>query len=175
MIIVKMVIVALLLVFPVTALAADEQPLEYRVKANYLLTLPLFVELPLQPASCPAFTLCMIGDTPLADLLEASKGKRIKGRPLAVARIQEPDRMSCCQVLFIASSEQYRLQKLLTIANRRGILTISDMRCFTRQGGMINLVQVNNKITFDLNQAAARSASISFGTQLLRLANDVSN
>lgn len=175
MIIVKMVIVALLLLFPVVAPAADEQPLEYRVKANYLLTLPLFVELPLQPAHCTSFSVCVIGDTPLTELLEASKGKRIKGRPLTVVKSREPDRMNCCHILFIASSEQYRLQKLLAWANQRGILTISDMRGFVKQGGMINLVQVNNKITFDLNQAAARSASISFGTQLLRLANDVSN
>jgi len=175
MIFVKPLIMALLLLFPISALAADEQPLEYRIKANYLLTLPLFVELPPHPASCSSFTVCMIGDTPLGDLLESSKGKRIKGRPLALARIQEPERMNCCQVLFIASSEQYRLQKLLAIANRRGILTISDMRGFVKQGGMINLVLVNNKISFDLNQAAARSASISFGTQLLRLAHDVSN
>jgi len=171
----KVLPVVVLLVFPVVAQAADEQPLEYRVKANYLLTLPLFVELPPHPSGCSSFTICTIGDTPLADLLDASKGKRIKGRPLAVARVHEPDRMGCCQVLFIASSEQYRLQKLLAVANRRGILTVSDMRGFVKQGGMINLVLVNNKISFDLNQAVARSAFISFGTQLLRLANDVSN
>jgi len=170
----KMLMV-LLLLFPLSALAADEQPLEYRIKANYLLTLPLFIELPSQPSSCTAFSVCVIGDTPLTELLEASKGKRIKGRPLVVMKSREPDRMNCCHILFIASSEQYRLQKLLAWANQRGILTISDMRGFVKQGGMINLVMVNNKISFDLNQAAARSASISFGTQLLRLANDVSN
>lgn len=92
-----------------------------------------------------------------------------------VLKSREPDRMSCCQMLFIASSEQYRVQKLLAWANQRGILTISDMRGFMKQGGMITLVQINNRISFDLNQAAASSASISFGTQLLRLANDVSN
>jgi hypothetical protein len=175
MLVIRIFIATLLLMVPAVAPAADDQPLEYRVKANYLLTLPLFVELPDKHTACTAFTVCVIGDTPLTELLEAAKGRRIKGRPLMVVKNRELERMNCCHMLFIASSEQYRLQKLLAWANQRGILTISDMRGFMKQGVMINLVQVNNKITFDLNQAAARSASISFGTQLLRLANDVSN
>jgi hypothetical protein len=32
---------------------------------------------------------------------------------------------------------------------------------------------VNNKVTFELNQTAARGAALSFGTQLLKLASDV--
>lgn len=175
MLLISIFLAALLLIVPAVAPAADEQPIEYRVKANYLLTLPLFVDLPPQPSSYVEFIICIIGETPLTELLEAVRGKRIKGKPLTVLKGREPERMNSCHVLFIASSEQYRLQKLLAWANQRGILTVSDMRGFVKQGGMINLVQVNNRIGFELNQAAARRASISFGTQLLRLANDVSN
>ena len=78
-----------------------------------------------------------------------------------------------CQMLFIASSERHRLQTLLPEAQRRGILTISDMRDFTRLGGMISLQTINNRVTFDLNLSAAGKASISFSTHLLKLARDI--
>ncbi|NVN90345.1 MAG: YfiR family protein [Desulfuromonadales bacterium] len=152
----------------------DDVPQEFWVKANYLLNLPLFVELPKKEQSCASFSICLIGDTPLEGVLESLKGKRVKKRPLEIRLVTDISQMECCQVLFVASSERYRLQPLLAEAARRGILTISDMRDFVRQGGMIGLVTVNNRITYELNQSAARRASISFDTQLLKLANDVS-
>lgn len=165
-------IVALIL-FSSSLALGDDAPQVYRVKANYLINLPLFAELPSRGQSCSAFTICLIGDTPLDTLLDTMKGKQIKKRPLVIRAVTDISEMECCQVLFIASTERYRLQPLLAEAARRGILTISDMRDFVRQGGMIGLVTVNNRITYELNQSAAHRASISFDTQLLKLANDV--
>lgn len=152
------------------------EPQAYRVKANYLLNLPLFVEFPGDARAgqvCPDFTICLMGDTPLAKVLEPFKGRQVKRRPLAIRSVTEMEETDCCQLLFIASSERYRVQPLLSEASRRGILTVSDMRDFVRLGGMIGLVSVNNRITFSLNRDSAHRASISFDTQLLRLADDI--
>lgn len=165
-----------LLLFILSAPAPGGEPQEYRVKANYLLNLPLFAQLPdggQNGQACSSFTICLMGDTPLAGVLEPFGGRLLKKRPLAVRTVDEITQTECCQVLFIASSERYRVQPLLAEVSRRGILTISDMRDFVRLGGMIGLVNVNSRISFSLNQGAARRASISFDTQLLKLADDV--
>lgn len=151
-----------------------DMPLEYQVKANYLVNLPRFVELPNTGRSCSQFTICLIGETPLAKALESHRGKQIRQRPLVIKTVADFDQMDCCMVLFIASSERFQVQPLLAEAGRRGILTISDMRDFVRLGGMIGLLTVNNRVVFDLNQSAAHRAAISFDTQLLKLANDIS-
>ncbi|NVN91190.1 MAG: YfiR family protein [Desulfuromonadales bacterium] len=153
----------------------DEVPQEYLVKAKYLLNLPLFIEMPSPSKNSASFTTCLIGDTPLENILVSSRGKLIKNRPLAIRRIEDPGQVDGCQMLFIASSERHNLQKLLTEAHRRGILTISDMRNFARLGGMISLLTVDNRVTFDLNRSAAGKASISFSSHLLKLAHDVIN
>jgi hypothetical protein len=168
----------LLLSILTTALSfgyADDVPQEYQIKAKYLLNLPLFTEMPAQTKNGSAYTICLIGDTPLEGVLAASKGKLIKNHPLAVRRIEDLSQVDSCQMLFIASSERHRVQLLLSEANRRGILTVSDMREFARLGGMINLLTVDNRITFDLNRVAASKASISFSTHLLKLARDIIN
>jgi hypothetical protein len=76
-------------------------------------------------------------------------------------------------MLFIASSERYRLQTLLSEAHRQGIMTIGDMRDFARLGGIIGLLTIDNRIAFDLNLSAAGKASISFSSHLLKLARDI--
>jgi hypothetical protein len=154
---------------------ADDVPQEYQVKARYLLNLPLFTEMPAQAKNSSAYTICLIGDTPLEKVLAASKGKLIKNQPLAIRRVENLSHVDSCQMLFIASSERHRVHLLLAEANRRGILTVSDMREFARLGGMINLLTVDNRITFDLNRVAANKASISFSSHLLKLARDIIN
>jgi hypothetical protein len=152
-----------------------EVPQEYLVKAKYLLNIPLFTEIPPQAKNSTSYTICLIGDTSLENVLGSFKGKQIKNLPLMVRRIEEISQAGSCQMLFIASSERHRLQMILPEAHRRNILTVSDMRDFTRLGGILNLLTINNRVTFDLNLAAADKASISFSTHLLKLARDVIN
>ena len=151
----------------------DVVPQEYQIKAKYLLNIPLFTEMPIQSKKGASYTVCLIGDTPLESVLEASKGTLINNRPLILRKVDDLSQMESCQMLFIGASERHRLQALLPEAQRRGILTISDMRDFTRLGGMISLQTVNNRVTFDLNLSAAGRASITFSTHLLKLARDI--
>ena len=152
---------------------AAEVPKEYLIKAKYLVNVPLYSELPPQALKGDSYNICLIGETPLANLLEPSRGKLIQNRPLAIRTVEDINQLNRCQVLFIASSERYRLQTLLPEAQRRGILTISDMRNFTHLGGMVNLQTVDSRIIFDMNLSAANKASISFSSHLLKLARDV--
>jgi hypothetical protein len=152
---------------------AGEVPQEYQVKARYLLNIPLYSELPPHAMKGEGYSVCLIGETPLASVLEATRSKMLGSRPLAIRTVEEVGQLERCQVLFIASSERYRLQTLLPEAQRRGILTVSDMRNFTRLGGIIGLQTVDNRIVFDLNLSAAGKAAISFSSHLLKLARDV--
>jgi hypothetical protein len=158
-----------------SGISTAETPQEFKIKAGYLLNIPMFADWTSSPAGYPSFKVCVIGETPLNDVLESMKGRRIKNRPVALATIHDIAQTDNCQVLFIAASERFRLQRLLPEAHRMGIMTISDMRDFSRQGGMVSLISVNNKITYDLNLVAARAAAISFSSQILKLANDVIN
>lgn len=152
-----------------------ETPQEFKVKAGYLLNIPKFADWPSSASGHPSFKVCVIGETPLHEVLETMKGQRIKNHPVAIQKIQEITQADGCHVLFIAVSERYRLQRLLPEAHRLGIMTISDMRDFSKQGGMVSLVSVNNRITYDLNLVSARSAAISLSSQILKLAHDVIN
>lgn len=153
----------------------DEVPREYQVKAKYLLNIPRYTEMLLKTQDTSFYTICLIGDTPMESLLVSAKGKLIKNIPLAVRRIENISQADGCQMLFIASSQRNRLQKLLPEAHRLGILTISDMPDFARMGGIISLQTVENRVIFDLNLTAASNSSITFSSHLLKLARDIIN
>jgi len=173
----RLLAIIMLVILPATFSfgEGDNVPQEYLVKAKYLLNIPLFTELPSQKKGGTSYTICLIGGTPLESVLSTSTGKQIKNRPLAIKKVDDIRQLDSCQVLFIAASERYRLQQILPEAHQQGIMTISDIRDFATLGGMISLVTVNNRITYDLNLVAARSAGVSFSAQILKLANDVIN
>jgi len=173
----RMIVILLLLLLP-SALGFGQTgdiPQEYQLKAKYVLNIPLFTEMPPQSIRNNSYTICLIGATPLESALGSAQGKLIRNRPLKVLRVDDISQVESCQMLFIASSERHRLQVLLPEAHRRGILTISDMRNFARLGGMISLLIVDNRITFDVNRSVASKASISFSSNLLKLAHDIIN
>jgi hypothetical protein len=173
----RLLIILFLTIVP-TALSfgqGGDVPQEYVVKAKYLLNIPLFTEMPPQTKAATSYTICLIGETPLEGVLASFRGKQIKNLPLVIRRVDELSQIGSCQMLFVASSERHRLQLLLPEANRRGVLTVSDMRDFARLGGIVSLQNVDNRITFDVNLSSAKKASISFSSHLLKLARDIIN
>lgn len=154
---------------------AAETLQEFKVKAGYLFNIPMFADWAPSSEVCSSFDIGVMGETPLHEVLKTTSGKRIKTLPVAIRTVQDISETGCCKVLFIASSERHRLQQLLPDAHQRGIMTISDMRDFAKLGGIVSLVTVGNRVAYDLNLAAARSAKISFSSQLLKLANDIRN
>ena len=55
-------------------------------------------------------------------------------------RIADAHEAVSCQILFISSSEDTRLKKILDVLNKAAVLTVSDMPQFSQRGGMIQFV-----------------------------------
>src|SRR2546426_7749962 len=79
--------------------AAQDIPLEYRVKAAYLFNFLKYVEWPDATATGP-FTICVAGRNPFGDVLaDTVKGERIGARAVMARVVTEPD--AGCHVLFV--------------------------------------------------------------------------
>ncbi len=51
-----------------------------------------------------------------------------------------------------------------------GLLTVGETPGFLEHGGIINLVEVQGRIRFEINQEAAKRAGLTVSSRLLRLA-----
>ncbi len=159
-------------VFPVQAQAPSRAQLE----AAYLYKFLPYVEWPSQSfeSADGPFVICILGTDPfgraLDDLVE---GEKVKGRPIEIRRLSSLSRVGKCQVLFIGASESGRLPGILDKLRHRSILTVSELPDFARSGGMIGLVNQNNKIRFQINLDAAKQAEITISSKLMQLAQNV--
>jgi hypothetical protein len=157
-----------------TGARADELA-EYQVKVAFLYNFAKFVEWPDRVFTGPAapMSFCVMGDDPFGDALDSIKGKTVKERKVAVKRISDISDAGSCHVLFISSSEDGRLEEIISTLGQGPVLLVGDMDRFARRGGMIKFRVENNKVAFEINAGTAKGAGLKISSQLLKLARTV--
>jgi hypothetical protein len=153
--------------------AATEGASEYEVKAAFLFNFSKFVEWPgaaFAGASDP-ITICILGENPFGNLLkDAVRDKKVNGRQMAVQQAQSVSATAGCQIVFIASSEEGRLDEILSGLASHPVLTVSDTALVADRGAIIGLTLNEKRVRFEVNMAAARRAGLRLGSQLLKVA-----
>jgi hypothetical protein len=156
------------------AIAADEQSLEYQVKAAFLLNFTKFTEWPssaFSDAKSP-FTICVMGVDPFGSALDQIvRGETTGGHKMAVQRIKRGSRPQTCQVLFIGRTEKEAGSVLADLGS--GVLTVGEGDSFLQAGGMISFVIENRRTRFDINSTAAENAGLKLSSRLLSVARTV--
>jgi len=149
------------------------KPTESQVQAAYLYNFGNFIQWPANTAlgSSVSFTICILGEDPFGSSLNAAVADRaVGGRAVVAKHIMNAAEAPSCQILFISSSEDTRLNKILQALNRAAVLTVSDMPAFSDQGGMVQFILKGNRVRFEVDLAAARKAGLTLSSELLKLA-----
>lgn len=148
---------------------------EYAVKAAYLYNFAKFVEWPsgaFANADAP-LSICIAGDNPFGGALDSLSGKMVESRPVAVRHVPAATGLEKCHIVYIGRAEQGRFKAVLAKLARLPILTVGDIADFAQEGGMIGLVEAEQRIRFNINLAATRQANLKLSSQLLKLATIV--
>jgi hypothetical protein len=151
---------------------AADPPLEYQVKAAFLLNFAKFVEWPANALAAPdaPISICILGDDPFEGALDQMvEGESIDGRKIAVKRMKRPSGSPACQILFVSKSEKsFSASELGT-----GVLTVGETEGFLAHGGVIALVIEDRRVRFDVGKSAAEKAGLKLSSKLLRVARSV--
>lgn len=147
-------------------------PSEYAVKAAFIYNFAKFTEWPPAPGAGARdpIVLCAFAGESYDAALASIDGKSVQGRTLRVTRGARPIEIKSCHMLFIAASEERRIPELLRAAAKSPVLTIGDTDGFAEGGGMIGLINADNRVQFEINHEATQRANLKIGSQLLRLA-----
>jgi len=153
---------------------ADVNPApEAAIKAAVIANLPKFVEWPLNAFQSPSapFIVGVLGDDPVADsIVSVLNGKRLGDRAVSVSRLSKLEDASSCQLLYLAASEERRVDAIVKSLEGRPVLTIADFNRFAQRGGMVGLIVQDGKVRFEINERAARASGLRLSANLLRLA-----
>lgn len=171
----KTVALLLLLVLNSMLSQAQSPTAVNQVKAVFLFNFTQFVTWPsfsFNGSNAP-FVIGVLGNDPFGRYLDkVVEGEQVDGHPIIVKRYDEAGEVKDCHILFINNSNPAAVLKEVS---NQATLTVGDAENFARRGGMIRFYVENNKIRLQINARAAKEASLSISSKLLRLANVIDN
>jgi hypothetical protein len=151
-------------------------PIEYQVKAAYILNFVNLTEWPAAALGPPAspFRICVAGNDPFRGALESTvKGEAIQGHPIVVERLTRADAGQTCHVLFVSDGNATQIAELLQALGTAPVLTIGEADAFLRRGGVVRFVVDQGHVRFDVSRRSAERRGLTLSSRLLRVARSV--
>ena len=166
-------IVFLFIITSTSLLAADGDDPESEYKAYFIYTFSKYVEWEDLDADS-TFIIGVIGNSNLVPYLERiAEVKSIKGKKITIRRWQQANNIGVCHILFIARSQKDQLNEIRKKTEGRPILTVGDTKGFAQKGVCINLINIRDRIGFEVNMTTIDDTTLKVSSQLLKLANSV--
>lgn len=156
--------------------SASEGASEYEIKAAFLFNFSKYVEWPDGAFLGPAdrIVICVLGDNSFGNLLgDAVNAKKVNGRQLVLREVKSVSETAGCHIVFIASSEQARLDEILGSLADHPVLTVSDGAPVANRNVILRLTVSDNRVRFEVDLSAARRAGLRLSSQLLKVASRV--
>ena len=122
-----------------------------------------------------SISVCVLGKDAVSAELETIRAKSAQGRPLSLLLLGTVSQAKNCNVLFVSKSEKNKVPDILKFLGDANVLTVSDIDGFATAGGIIELVNEDGRITFDVNLDTARRVGLNLHAQLLKVARVVHN
>lgn len=166
------ILIALTLLFLLPGCIGAQEANEYEVKAAFLYNFARFVEWPNNVSLDPngPLVIAILGRDPFGGEIDrAIEGKTVNGRRLVIKRFSSLEAYEQCHILFVSSSERTNLPRILAAVRTSSVLTVSETDRFAQIGGIINFITIENRIRFEINQAAAARVGLKISSKLLSL------
>jgi hypothetical protein len=153
---------------------ADNDELEYAVKATYICKIPAFVTWPAAVRPDADFVICVVGQGPIGPLLDsAAAGQTVRQRPVVVRRYQTIVNNPGCQLMFVAGSDAQPVAAVLAAVRGTPVLTITDNQSDMTSIGIINFVLSEGHVRFEIDMRSASNNGLVISSKLLSLATRV--
>jgi len=145
---------------------------ENDLKAAFIFNFAVFTEWPQEALAGGApISLCASAGNALLPALTQLQDKLVNGHRIAVRPTTSPVRG--CHVLVLDRGDRERWTQLKRDLIGAHVLTVSDDLAISADGAVIALTRDDQRIGFDIDMVAARSARLNLSSKLLRLARSV--
>jgi YfiR/HmsC-like len=140
------------------------------VKAAYLFRFAQYVEWPDEPADAP-FVIAVNGADEVAVHLERLlPGMTVNNRRVVVRRITRAQELDGVHILFISAQAFSRTRALRARAIQKPILLVTEDQDGIDGGGVINFIEVNRNLRFEISLNAADRSGLKINSALLSVA-----
>ena len=140
------------------------------VKAAYLFRFAQYVEWPPLAADAP-FVIAVSGSEDVAVHLERLlPGMSVNGHRVIVRRVTHAQELDGVHILYIGANAFARTRALRTRAVELPILVVTDNELGLDGGGVINFIEIDRNLRFEISLIAADRSGLKINSQLLSVA-----
>ncbi|MFT7388118.1 MAG: hypothetical protein ACI8VC_001362 [Candidatus Endobugula sp.] len=104
---------------------------------------------------------------------ERLAAKTLNEKKIVVRQVDSVNVTAGCQLIYIDSKDRNKLQRLFLYLKNKPILTVSDMAGFVTDGGMIEIINQDNKLRFKVNLEQLERQGLTISSEVLKLAVQV--
>ena len=141
------------------------------VKIGFLYNFFKFIDWPPSSDTSNGYRLCTTGLNSLGEGLLALEDKTINNKHLSIKRGVSGKELKSCHIVFIGADED--TGKPIGDSQGLAVVTVSDKPDFINEGGIIGLIQANNRLAFEVNLDVAKATNIRISAQMLELAKRI--
>jgi hypothetical protein len=141
------------------------------VKAAYLFRFASYVEWPESTRGEGPFVIGVFGAEDVAVHLEhLLNGMSVQGRPAKVRRVRTAADVDGVHILYVGANVFRSSRPLRLRAIEKPVLLVTDSRDGLEGGGVINFVEVNRNLRFEISLDAAERRGLKMDSALLSVA-----
>ncbi|MEO5572533.1 MAG: YfiR family protein [Bacteroidia bacterium] len=143
---------------------------EPTIKALFIYNFTKYVEWPVEKD--PAHIIIgFYGPSAIIDeLKKVCANKKVKDREVEIRQANDVNEAEKCDIFFIPQDESADFSYLNEQLQGKGVLIVTEEDGLGQKGAAINIIEKDDKIRFELNEASIKHAGLKISSQLLALA-----
>lgn len=117
------------------------------------------------------FVIAVIGSDNMAKTLKAmASNKKVSGHNIVIKEYNNSSEVGSCHILYVAEGSSNQISAVLAKTSQKPVLIVSDKPGLAKKGAVINFIEQDGKIKFELNQQMAESRGLKVSGSLTSLA-----
>ena len=154
---------------------AQDNSIEYKIKAGYLYNFTKFISWPENESE--TFNLCIIGKDPFGSIIDPIEKRTVKNKPIRLYRFQSIAEAKYCHIIHFGGSNQHlskidlALSGILTVGSIENSLTVGETKKFSQAGGMFAFFLKEGKVKLLINQQALKKSNLEVSAKLMEIAD----
>ena len=160
------VAIGLMLIFSFTSAKAQKE----KYHSLFIYNFSKYVKWPDDQQSGD-FVIGVLGYSDIIKTLQSmAVNKKVNGSKIVIKQFNSVFDIKGCHILYVASSESGKMSQVISNTLDLPILIVSDKPGMAKKGAVINFVEREGKIKFELNQNYAESRGLKVSGSLISLA-----
>lgn len=167
--------VSFFLLLATSSFAVGIDSRENRLKAAYLLNFARFIYWPEEvfSKSDPSMNICVYKDADFIESIKSISNRKVNNKQIKLILTEDAQAIDSCHIIYFSQQINNNFEKLVPVIGEKLILTVSDVPGFVDSGGLIELIEVDNKYRFIINVTKSKQVGVRYRSQLLEVAESV--